>query len=266
MSYAEEKSNELVVKTPDDAIAWVNSYRQYIISRALEYVKHTPYDTEDYVQDAYNAAVSAVRACQQNPKLQFKGTFWAFFGRYIAMNTPLNEDFQKNTLMNKAAECLKNTPYDTEEYMQIAYKAAVSADRDCKKNSRLKFRDVFWTYFSKQLPLSAQSNDSNEPETPRKSGYACMSFSSSSRADVDMTFFESTKHQKVDIEGLIDKYGIKWSPREQSIMALALGTTEKGRLSPKEIAEETGLKRDTVREYMQRALKKVADIAQAKAA
>lgn len=87
--------------TIEDAIRWVDANKAMIRDRAKDYSKYAPYDIEDYIQDAYQAAVEAVHFCQRNPGLKFDGVFKTIFRRNIARTTPLPEEARKEVFINK---------------------------------------------------------------------------------------------------------------------------------------------------------------------
>ena len=64
--------------TAADAVRWVDQNKGLIVIRAGKYIPFTPYDRDDFVQDAYEAAI--VAACVANKKrLPFEACFWTTF-------------------------------------------------------------------------------------------------------------------------------------------------------------------------------------------
>ena len=56
-----------------DAIVWVEENKKRILRKAETYASYTPYDTEDFLQDAYEAAIKAsdiMKEKMSNPSFQ----------------------------------------------------------------------------------------------------------------------------------------------------------------------------------------------------
>ena len=191
----------------------------------MHYVKHAPYDIDDYLQDAYASAIEAVAVINQNPKLKFDGVFRTLFFRNIAKVTPWRDEDREANRERRA-----NDP---------AYKAICE-----KKGLQAKG--------TKEKPV-------------RQRNQASTSFPSSDRVDLPLEMLPQRKRsRKINIEHVYEMVKNKLTPREQEVMELSLGLTRRGELTPNEIAKELGISRMTVRTLEGRALKKVAEPVKAK--
>jgi RNA polymerase sigma factor (sigma-70 family) len=73
--------------TAADAVKWVDQNKGLIVVRAKKYLPFTPYDRDDFVQDAYEAAI--VAACiAERKNLAFEACFWTVFNRHAANVVP----------------------------------------------------------------------------------------------------------------------------------------------------------------------------------
>lgn len=205
---------------------WVDEHKGLILTRAkAHYVKHAPYDIDDYLQDAYASAIEAVAVINQNPRLQFDGVFRNIFYRNIAKVIPWKDEDREANRERRA-----NDP---------AYKAICE-----KKGLRAKG--------TKEKPV-------------RQRNQASTSFPSSDRVDLPLEMLPQRKRaRKINIEHVYGMVKNKLTPREQEVMELSLGLTRRGELTPNEIAKELGISRMTVRTLEGRALKKVSEPAKAK--
>jgi len=199
---------------------WVDEHKGLILKRARAYyVKHAPYDADDYVQDAYAAAIEAVAVINQNPRLQFDGVFRNIFYRNIAKVIPWEEGDRESNRERRA-----NDP----KYKEM-----------CEQKG-LKAKGL------KEKPV-------------RPSGEASMSFRSSRRVDLPLELLPQKKRsKKINIENVYMTVKDKLSPREREVMELSLGLTRSGELSPNEIAKKLGISRMTVRTLESRALEKLS--------
>lgn len=70
----------------EEAVAWVNKYRKFVMEKIRGYSGRSPYDEEDHIQDAYEAALIATRVCKAK-KITFSSVFWMTFRRVIHAKT-----------------------------------------------------------------------------------------------------------------------------------------------------------------------------------
>jgi DNA-directed RNA polymerase specialized sigma24 family protein len=68
----------------DEAIAWVDRYRKLVERHIRQFLVNTPYDREDYLHDAYEAALVAA-AISDRKGLSFPAVFWLTFRRKVAL-------------------------------------------------------------------------------------------------------------------------------------------------------------------------------------
>lgn len=71
----------------EQAVRWVEKNRGLIIFRTRKFLPFTPYDREDFVQDAYEAAIVA-SAVASKKGLAFEACFWTVFNRTIGNVVP----------------------------------------------------------------------------------------------------------------------------------------------------------------------------------
>ena len=70
-----------------EAIDWVKS-NEGLIKRTLgKYYIYSPYDEEDYMQDAFESAMAAVIKCQ-GKQISFESAFWQDFRKNLSLVTP----------------------------------------------------------------------------------------------------------------------------------------------------------------------------------
>jgi hypothetical protein len=71
-----------------DAVAWVKQHRKIIARKAQNYTVYAPYDIEDYLQDAYVAAIIATEISQKK-NLPFAPCFWTTYRDLVSITTPM---------------------------------------------------------------------------------------------------------------------------------------------------------------------------------
>lgn len=218
----------------EDAVKWVDRNLSMIIDRAKVYSDFTPYDVDDYIQDAYSAAVEAAMCCRQNPKLDFEGVFRIIFRRTVAKITPFPDQ-------------------DREEY---------------HKKNELRKREALAS--SRDALVEDICDEEMGAAPPSKKSYysggTSMSFSKKAQANfcLDILPDRNQGRSSCDIEEpydiVEDLYVNQVKPllsqREQMVMDLSLGITEEGSLSSNEVADRLGVSRRSVRTFVDRALKK----------
>jgi RNA polymerase sigma factor (sigma-70 family) len=65
----------------DEAIAWVDRFRPMIEKRLQRIITSLPYDQEDYIQDAYEAALISARISKRK-EISFSSVFWNIFRQW----------------------------------------------------------------------------------------------------------------------------------------------------------------------------------------
>lgn len=73
--------------TSEEAVGWVNENAKTILGHIRKYLPFAPYDQEDYLQDAYEAALAAVQIARDR-QVPFVACFWVVFRRRITEVTP----------------------------------------------------------------------------------------------------------------------------------------------------------------------------------
>lgn len=76
----------------EDAVAWVEKNRGMLAQRAKKYCVYAPYDVDDYLQDAREAAIKAAMICAKNPAAQFGGVFFNCWTEMVAEVTPFPDE------------------------------------------------------------------------------------------------------------------------------------------------------------------------------
>lgn len=207
----------------EDAMRWVNENKGMLARRAAAYTDFAPYAVNDYLQDAYEAAIKAAICCQRNPKLQFEGCFTKIWRDIVASVTPFPDEARE------------------------AYKK--------KKAEGKALRE------GKPLPVETDAAEEGEKKKTYYSGGTSMSFPLNARkhsANLDMFPIRKSKGGfKIDIERVYsEKVKSLLSPKEAQAMEYSLGITREGKLTEREIAAKMGVSRDTVREYLSRGFQK----------
>lgn len=73
--------------TSEEAVRWVQEHAKVIQGHVRKYLPFAPYDQDDYLQDAYEAALTAVQIAKDR-KIPFAACFWIVFRRRITEVTP----------------------------------------------------------------------------------------------------------------------------------------------------------------------------------
>jgi len=204
----------------DAAKEWVDQNRGILAKRAMSYISFAPYAVDDYLQDAYEAAVRAAICCQRNPAVKFEACFYRIWRDLVASVTPFPDEAR-------------------EEYKRK--KEEIKALKEGK-------------------PIPQKDEIVPEKKKTYYSGGTSMSFPLTAGKNIPLEGFAAKKveRKKVDIEKVYEQR-VKplLSSREAQAMELSLGITREGQLSLSEIAAKMGVTKDTAREYIQRCHAKV---------
>jgi len=73
--------------SPEDAIAWVDRNAKQIAGHSRKYLPFAPYDQEDFLQDAYEAALEAAEVSVDR-QIPFPACFWVLFKSKVSAVTP----------------------------------------------------------------------------------------------------------------------------------------------------------------------------------
>lgn len=73
--------------SPEDAVSWVDQNAKQIVGHSRKYLPFAPYDQEDFLQDAYEAALEAVEVSMER-QIPFPACFWVLFKGKVSDVTP----------------------------------------------------------------------------------------------------------------------------------------------------------------------------------
>jgi hypothetical protein len=71
----------------EEAVAWVDTYRGLVRKKIWLLMVNTPYDLEDFLHDAYEAALKAVKVSNRKG-ISFSSVFWRIFRKNALRVTP----------------------------------------------------------------------------------------------------------------------------------------------------------------------------------
>ena len=69
----------------EEAVAWVEKFSRLVKRKVRMYAINSPYEEGDYLQDAYEAALIAVKTCEAKG-VSFPSAFWVTFKRVVHAN------------------------------------------------------------------------------------------------------------------------------------------------------------------------------------
>lgn len=75
------------ILTTEEAVSWVNQNAKLIQGHTRKYLPFAPYDQEDFLQDAYEAALIAAKVSAER-QIPFPACFWITFKGKISEVTP----------------------------------------------------------------------------------------------------------------------------------------------------------------------------------
>lgn len=210
--------------TITEATIWVDQNKGMLAKQAAKYTLFAPYAVNDYLQDAYEAAIKAAVCCQINPALEFQACFMTIWRRIVASVTPFPDEARE------------------------AFKERKAAEKATKEGKH----------------VATSSTHSPPTKKKYHSGGTSMSFSLLSKRDIKLEFWGSRTGTNNRSQKKLDKgYALLrplLSVREQAVMELHLGLSREGQLSEREIAARLGITRDSVREYIRRSFAKAESL------
>lgn len=111
--------NEIII-TADQAVKWVKRHRPIIFKAIRSCMASTPYDRDDFLQDAYLAALDAVNI-SQHKNIPFEGCFWNSFR---SMLTSKSHDFDvtKTSNSKRSSSPTPSMCFDIEQVNTNLYK------------------------------------------------------------------------------------------------------------------------------------------------
>jgi len=93
----------------DCAVDWVDRNKHRIRGRAMKFARMSPYDTEDFLQDAYEAALLAEQVAARKG-LDFERCFWVTYRRVTCgklNEIMLQEDYEVTDLPSEGDPCFE---------------------------------------------------------------------------------------------------------------------------------------------------------------
>lgn len=185
-------------------------------------------------------------------------------------------------VINLAKQYSRYSPYGIDDYLQIAYGAAVEAAMVLRKNPSLNFGGVWTNCFREEVRrITPYTKEARQQKMDKKKAEALVkgedascfakkvgrrydtseSFPSNMRADVDMERFVSKgngRSRKISVEKAYNKIRDNLTEKEQAVMELALGLTMDGSLTAIEISRKLGIPRQTVTSIRTKVIKRAA--------
>lgn len=218
-----------------EAVAWVDRHHLNILKSVVKYTTYAPYSAEDFLQDAYEAAIRAAAIVSDNPALNFNGVFRNIHLQYIFRVTPFPEEERKRLEDEKIAAkaAYLEPPVDVVllDNDDISEKKTDSVDKTEKKKH-------YPSNVSMSFPCNKRDDEFQFESVPLELA---------TRLDLEDMYRNNVKEHL--------------TPREQVVMEYSLGLTEKGYLSSYEIGEELGVNSATARKLLSRAISKAQKIA-----
>jgi RNA polymerase sigma factor (sigma-70 family) len=157
-----------------------------------------------------------------------------------------NERLIKKTI----AKYYMYSPYEEDDYMQDAFESAMVAVNKCKGKG-ISFESAFWQDFRKNLSLVTPNMNSTRYGSNSVPSCLCC-------VDIDITeIAQREKTQELDLEGVYEKIRRHLTEREKTVFSLALGYSDKGRLTNYEIAEHLNCSTTNVREAFNKAFSRI---------
>ncbi|MRR34470.1 hypothetical protein EG829_07180 [bacterium] len=90
----------------EEAIAWVDTYRKLVERKARRFMENTPYDLEDYLGDAYEAALVAA-AVSARKGISFSASFWLTLKRNAFRVSPCGHAGKGGSVSMSEYDCLE---------------------------------------------------------------------------------------------------------------------------------------------------------------
>lgn len=212
------------------AVKWVEENRLVIEKWLCNKLKFTPYDMEDYYNDAVKAALIAankIASGEAGESPEFCKIFWETFKEEVAAVTPypINDDAVLSEVFTKAVE----NGHSEEEARNLAAKRL-----ETMRNTERRRRSV-------SLPNTYQSVVSEE-------GFDILSNYSRYKEKATIEF---------DVDAAIAAVGLHLKPMERQVLELTFGLGDGGRLTQVEIGKRLGREHRTIRNTQNRIFEKI---------
>ena len=88
----------------EEAVAWVEKYRGLVMNKIRLLKSNTPYDLEDFLHDAYEAALMALRISSRKG-ISFPPVFWVIFRRNVLRVTPCFREKNRSDVSMSVFDC-----------------------------------------------------------------------------------------------------------------------------------------------------------------
>lgn len=111
----------------DDAISWVDQNAKKIAGHSRKYLPFAPYDQEDFLQDAYEAALEAVLISTER-QIPFPACFWVLYKSKISAVTP-----NPSSRRNAGSSSPPRSICDWSDFSAALFEQADSSDRSTRR-------------------------------------------------------------------------------------------------------------------------------------
>jgi len=92
----------------EEAVAWVERNRGLVIKKVGLLKSNTPYDLEDFLHDAYEAALMALRISSRK-EISFPPVFWVIFRKNVLRVTPCFREKNRSDVSMSVFDCQSYT-------------------------------------------------------------------------------------------------------------------------------------------------------------
>jgi len=86
------------------AVAWVDRHSHLVRMKSMDFMANSPYDMEDFLHDAYEAALRTVRVSRRKG-ISFSSVFWRTFRRHALRIAPSACMKRSNGVSMSAFDC-----------------------------------------------------------------------------------------------------------------------------------------------------------------
>lgn len=88
----------------EEAVAWVDTYRVLVRKKIWLLMVNTPYDLEDFLNDAYEAALKAAGVSSRK-RISFSSVFWRVFRKNVLRITPCPSAKRRDGVSMSVFDC-----------------------------------------------------------------------------------------------------------------------------------------------------------------
>jgi DNA-directed RNA polymerase specialized sigma24 family protein len=90
----------------DEAVAWVDRYRRLVEREVRKFMVNSPYDLEDYLNDAYEAALMAATVSDRKG-ISFSTAFWLILKRNTSRVSPCGSAKSGSSVSMSVFDCME---------------------------------------------------------------------------------------------------------------------------------------------------------------